>query len=116
MYSRAVCRYAHTSNRRGRWHDGGVRLTVRVRPGASRTRVGGRYGAEEVLVVCVAQRAVDGAATAAVCRAVAASFGLRTREVTLVAGATARTKVLDLDVPDHAAAQARLTELLDGAP
>lgn len=64
----------------------------------------------------MAQRALDGAATAAVCRVVAESSGLRAREVTLVAGASARTKVLELDVPDAAVAETRLTELLDGQP
>ena len=49
-------------------------MTVRVRPGASRTRVGGRWGDQEVLGVSVGARAVDGAATAAV-RA-AAAFAL----------------------------------------
>ena len=83
----------------GRGHDGtiaSVRVTVRVRPGASRTRVGGRYGTGDVLTVSVAARAVDGAATAAVCRAVAEAFGLRARDVSVVTGATARTKVLEV--------------------
>jgi uncharacterized protein YggU (UPF0235/DUF167 family) len=90
-----------------------VRLSVRVRPGASRTRVGGCYGAGEdaVLTVAVSARAVDGAATAAVMDAVAAAFGVRRRDVTLVAGATSRTKVLDVDVEEEAG-RARLAQLL----
>lgn len=75
-----------------------VRITVRVRPGASRTRVGGRWGDDEVLGVSVGARAVDGAATAAVCAAVAAAFGVRAREVTVVSGERSRTKVLEVDV------------------
>ena len=83
-----------------------MRISVRVRPGASRTSVGGSY--DGALVVRVQERAVDGAATAAVLRAVAAAFGLRTAEVTLVSGATSRSKVVD--VPgEHAT---RLAELL----
>jgi hypothetical protein len=73
-----------------------MRLTVRVRPGASRTAVGGSY--DGALVVKVGARAVDGAATDAVLKAVADALGLRPYEVTLVSGATSRTKVLD--VPD----------------
>jgi uncharacterized protein len=70
---------------------------VRVRPGASRTAVGGRYGEDDVLVVAVSAPAVDGLATDAVLAAVAAAFGLRPRQVELVSGATNRTKVLRLD-------------------
>ncbi|WP_345205385.1 DUF167 family protein [Fodinibacter luteus] len=78
-----------------------MRLTVRVRPGASRTRVGGRWGEADVLVVAVAARAVDGRATAAVRAAVAEAFGVRVRDVGVVAGERSRTKVLDVDVDDE---------------
>lgn len=84
------------------WHDGLVRVTVRVRPGASRTRVGGRWGEDDVVVVAVGARAVDGAATAAVRAAVADAFGVRVRDVTVVAGERSRTKVLDLEVDETA--------------
>ena len=70
---------------------------MRVRPGASRTAVGGRYGDGDVLVVAVSAPAVDGRATDAVLAAVADAFGLRPRQVALVSGATNRTKVLRLD-------------------
>lgn len=84
--------------RRAAWEDGGVRVTVRVRPGASHTRVGGRWGDDDVLGVAVGARAVDGAATAAVRSAVAEAFGVRPRDVVLVAGERSRTKVLEVDV------------------
>jgi len=76
-------------------------VSVRVKPGASRTKVGGQYGEESVgqgavLIVFVAQRAVDGAATEAVLKAVAKAFGLRRADVDLVSGWTSRTKVLEL--------------------
>lgn len=80
-----------------------MRLTVRVRPGASRTRVGGRWGDADVLAVSVAARAVDGAATAAVLVAVAEAFGVRAREVTLVSGERSRTKVLEVGGDEEAA-------------
>ncbi|QCB93002.1 DUF167 domain-containing protein [Cellulomonas shaoxiangyii] len=72
-----------------------MRVAVRVRPGASRTRVGGTYG--DRLVVAVTARAVDGAATAATLRAVADALGVRARHVALVAGATSRDKVLEVE-------------------
>ena len=90
-----------------------VRVAIRVRPGASRTRVGGAYG--ERLVVAVGARAVDGAATEAALDAVAKAFGVRRRAVTLVAGATSRDKVVQIELADDAAAaeaQARLAGLL----
>ncbi len=105
-----------------------MRVEVRVRPGASRAAVGGAYGDSHPgmpsepgtpsepgmpppLVVAVTERAVDGAATAAVVRAVARAFGVKPRDVTLVRGATSRTKVLEVHVDPHVGAQ-RLQELL----
>jgi uncharacterized protein len=89
---------------------------VRVKPGASRTRVGGQYGEASagqaaVLVVFVAQRAVEGAATEAVLKAVAKAFGLRPAHVSLLSGLTSRTKVLELRGEEGALA-ARLVQLL----
>ena len=88
---------------------------MRVRPGASRTRVGGQWpglpGAGPALVVAVTARAVDGAATAAVLEAVAAAFGVPKRSVRLVSGPRSRTKVVELVQPHQDAAR-RLTELL----
>lgn len=93
-----------------------MRVSVRVKPGASRTKVGGQYGAPSggqgaVLIVFVAQRAVDGAATEGVMKAVAKAFGLRRADVGLVTGLTTRTKVLEL-LGDEPALAARLVELL----
>jgi len=78
---------------------GAVRITIRVRPGAARTRVGGRYGSgpDGALVVAVAERAVDGAATGAALAALARALGVPTRAVTLVAGQRSRTKIVDVD-------------------
>ena len=71
---------------------------MRVRPGASRTVVGGSH--DGALVVRVGARAVDGQATEAALQALAKALGVRRREVVLVTGATSRTKVVD--VPDAA--------------
>lgn len=83
-----------------------MRVTVRVRPGSSRTSVGGSY--DGALVVRVQEQAVDGAATAAAVRAVAEAFGVRRADVTLVSGTTSRTKVLDVS----GASESLLAELL----
>jgi uncharacterized protein len=72
-----------------------VRVTIRVRPGASRTAVGGEHAG--ALVVRVTAPAVDGRATEAALTAVAAAFGVRRRAVTLLTGATSRAKVIDID-------------------
>jgi uncharacterized protein YggU (UPF0235/DUF167 family) len=93
-----------------------TRVTVRVRPGASRTRVGGRYGdgADATLVVAVSERAVDGAATDAVLVALADALGVRPWQVVLVRGRTSRDKTVDIVDPPEDLAD-RLTVLRDDA-
>lgn len=86
------------------------RVAVRVKPGASRTSVGGAYGTS--LVVAVGARAVDGAATEATLRALADAFGVRHRQVHLVSGATSRDKVVEIDLPPADVAL-RLADLRD---
>jgi len=94
-----------------------MRVSVRVKPGASRTKVGGQYGevsgGQGFLIVFVAERAVDGAATEAVLRAVAKAFGLRRADVDLASAgmATSRTKVLELRGEERALST-RLAQLL----
>ncbi len=75
-----------------------MRVAIRVKPGASRTRVGGVHG--DRLVVAVQARAVEGAATEAALAAVAEVCGVRRRAVSLVTGATSRDKVVEVDVPE----------------
>ncbi len=76
-----------------------MRVTIRVRPGARSTRVGGCY--DGALVIRVAVRAEGGRATTAALDALADALGVPKRDVTLVAGATSRTKVVE--IPDFAA-------------
>jgi len=83
-----------------------VKVTIRVRPGAPVTRVGGAH--DGALVVRVSARAVAGQATEAALAAVAEAFGVRRRAVSLVAGAASRTKVIEVD----GGQQAVLEELL----
>ena len=86
----------------------GVRVRIRVRPGAGRTAVGGGYG--DALVVRVGAPAVDGRATEAALAAVAEAFGVRRQSVQLVTGATSRDKVVEIAAdPDQV--RARLAEL-----
>lgn len=72
-----------------------VRLAIRVKPGGSRTRVGGSHDGR--LIVKVTARPVEGQATEAALVAVAKAFGIRRRDVSLLSGATSRDKVLELD-------------------
>ena len=90
-----------------------LRFPVRVRPGASRTAVGGRHGADE-LVVAVGARAVDGAANRAVIEALATAFGVRRGDVEIVSGATSRTKTVTV-AGDAAGLRARREQLLGAA-
>jgi len=74
-----------------------VRVSIRVRPGAGRTAVGGAY--DGVLVVAVAARAVEGKATEAALRAVADALGVRRSHVRLVTGARSRDKIVEVRDP-----------------
>jgi len=78
------------------WQSDQVRVAIRVRPGSSRTVVGGSH--DGALVIKVGARAVDGRATAAALRALAAALGIRHRDVLLISGATSRSKVVE--IPD----------------
>jgi uncharacterized protein (TIGR00251 family) len=78
------------------------RFTVRVKPGASREAVGGRWR-DDALIVAVRAKAVDGKANAAVRAALADAFGTRPSRVEIVTGARSRDKVIKLDpAPDDA--------------
>jgi uncharacterized protein len=93
------------------------RFAIRVRPGARREAVGGRWdgAAGPALLVCVAAPPVQGKANEAVLRAVAGAFGVRPREVTIVSGEHSRDKLLELVAP-RADAAARLAALLGPVP
>ncbi len=80
-----------------------MRITIRVIPGSARPGVGGEH--DGALIVRVSQRAVEGRATTAALTAVAAAFGVHSRDVTLVTGAASRTKIVDVDGADPAALQ-----------
>jgi uncharacterized protein len=89
-------------------------IAVRVKPGASRLRVGGRYDGPNgpALVVAVTAPPVDGRATAAVLRALADALGIRAATVSLRTGASSRDKVIAVTdaPPDLADRVARLRD------
>lgn len=69
-------------------------IEIRVRPNASRNKVGGIAGDPPRLVVAVQAPAVDGKANAAVIKELATAFGLRARDFTIVHGQLSRDKRL----------------------
>jgi uncharacterized protein YggU (UPF0235/DUF167 family) len=76
-------------------------IAVRVKPGASRTRVGGSYPGPHgpALVVAVTAPAVDGRATEAARRALAEALELRPATVGLRSGMASRDKLFAVDQP-----------------
>nr|MDT0662041.1 DUF167 domain-containing protein [Micromonospora sp. DSM 115978] len=97
-------------------------LAVRVKPGASRTRVGGRHDGPigPALVVAVSAPAVDGRATEAARLALAEALALRPAAVRLRSGAASRDKLFLVDaaapVPGGQTVRQRIHRLRDGAP
>ncbi|MDQ7904532.1 DUF167 family protein [Phytohabitans sp. ZYX-F-186] len=73
-------------------------VPVRVKPGAARVRVGGRYDGPygPALVIAVHAPPVDGRATEAARRALAEALGVRPAQVTLRSGAASRDKLFDV--------------------
>lgn len=82
----------------------GIRVTVHVQPRAKAPGVGGVHG--DALKVRVSAAPVDGAANEAVVQAIAAAFDVPPRDVRVVAGATARRKVVEVDGATVATAMA----------
>ena len=73
-----------------------MRLSIRVKPNAHFTRVGGRYG-DDALVVAVQAPAVDGKANAAVTTLLARTLGVPVDAVRIVSGATSQRKTVEID-------------------
>ena len=71
-----------------------MRVTNWVRPGSTRPGAGGEH--DGVLIVRVSARAVDGKATEAALATVASAFAVPRRAVTLITGATSRTKIVEV--------------------
>jgi uncharacterized protein YggU (UPF0235/DUF167 family) len=92
----------------------GSLVAVRVKPGSSRTRVGGRYDGPHgaALVVAVHAPPVDGRATEAAIAALAEALGLRRADLSLRSGAAGRDKIIAVTdaPPDLADRVARLRD------
>ena len=70
--------------------DGAIELNVHAQPGAGRTQIVGRHGA--AVKVRVASPPEKGKANEALIKALSEAFGVKSSAVTLVDGATSRTK------------------------
>ena len=90
-------------------------IEIRVRPNASRNKVGGTAGDPPRLVVAVQAPAVDGKANAAVIKELAAAFNLRARDFTIVHGELSRDKRLIISNPTSVTV-ARYEELRGEVP
>jgi uncharacterized protein YggU (UPF0235/DUF167 family) len=77
----------------------GVRVCIHVRPGARTAGTGGPHG--DALVVRVREHAIDGKATEAALRALAAALEINRRDIRLISGTTSRAKVVE--IPDSTA-------------
>ena len=88
-----------------------MRLEIHVQPGAKAESVGGAHGG--ALVVRVRRPAEKGRATAAAQHALARALGVHDRDVHLVAGATSRRKIVEIDVDarEHESIARRIDQL-----
>jgi uncharacterized protein YggU (UPF0235/DUF167 family) len=89
-------------------------IAVRVKPGAARPRVGGRYDGPHgpALIVAVTAPPVGGRATEATLRALAAALRIKPSTLAVRTGTTSRDKVISvIDAPpDLAERVARLRD------
>jgi hypothetical protein len=74
--------------------DGAVRFAVHVQPRASRSEISGLHG--DALKVRLAAPPVDGAANDALVELIAAALGVPRRNVQIVSGQHARSKVVEV--------------------
>jgi uncharacterized protein (TIGR00251 family) len=88
--------------------SGCVRFTVRVQPRASRSAVDGRYG--DALKVRISSPPVDGAANDALIDVLAKALDVPRRSVRIVAGATSRMKIVEVDGVSGAQVMRLVTE------
>ncbi len=94
---------------------GGVIVDVRLTPRGGRDAIEGmahRADGRAVVKARVRAAAFEGGANAALCRLLAAALGVAPRQVTLVAGATAREKRVQIS-GDAARLAAALTRLIN---
>lgn len=83
-------------------------LPVKVVPGASRSRIAGRYG--DGIKVQVAAAPERGKANEAVIELLSEAFGVKRNQVAIVSGHTQPRKIVQIDIPE-ADLKAKLAEL-----
>lgn len=88
-----------------------VTIAIHVQPRASRTEVAGRHG--DAVKIRLAAPPVDGAANDELVRFLAERLGVRRGDVTIVAGASGRRKLVRIAGLPGGAAEAIAT-LVDG--
>ena len=76
-------------------HAGGVRVSVHVRPKSSRSGILGVR--DRALDVALTSPPADGAANAELQRIIARALGVTQRDVSIVAGASSRSKVIEVN-------------------
>jgi len=88
-----------------------TRLALRVQPGARRNKLLARLASGDWKVAVSAPPA-EGRANDAVVELVSSLLGVRRSQVTLVRGAAARSKVVEVEGMSAEAAEARLAKVL----
>ena len=86
-------------------------LEIRVRPNSKVNRVGGSVGNPRRLIVRVQEPAVEGKANVAVLRELAAAFGIRIRDLSIVFGELSRDKRIQI-AGERSLLEVRYQELL----
>ncbi len=74
--------------------SGGIRLRLRVQPGARKTAIVGEHG--DALKLAVQAPPEDGRANDAVIELLAETLGLKRSAITLVSGQTRRDKIVEI--------------------
>jgi uncharacterized protein (TIGR00251 family) len=96
-----------------RAHDDHVTVQVHVHPGAGRTAVVGRHG--DALKVKVAAPPTEGRANDAVVQLLADTLGVKAAAVSVVSGATSRSKRIRVDGVEADAVEDALERALEQA-
>lgn len=94
----------------------GLRLTVRLTPGASRTGIDGVVQLSDgrsALKIRVAARPIEGGANLGLIGYLSDALGLRKSSISIVSGAHSRIKLIELE-GDTAALTSRLNALIEG--
>ena len=87
-----------------------LRVSVRVKPGSSRAKVGGSH--DGALIVAVNAQPVDGAANTAVISALSDALDVKKSLIRVISGHTARTKIIAIETEEDEKLRAKVDHLL----